>query len=791
MLRSAVTTVLLFTLALPAVADEFWVSFRYYEETDQEVVSMLSRGRSAAEYRARRLQQRNAMFERVLSREVQWAKLNPDEREALSEEFQKRLRELPRDEQEAIRKIWMGEADEVRSRLRGGMGAAALAALDSLEPFMSDSRKLEPGTDSMGIIRAGAKEYVIRYSGVKQEEDGVSFKLEIEEDMSSSGDELEEVTTLTLTSGSGEKQDIKEKKEIRKREPFKKSLSVSGMRPGTRKLVERSSAVFPGRMVFWKGTVVAVAETRDRLDEIAPPAPGGSEPARKALGLEKTIVRGTTVLYEKQFEDKLPYFQKRYGEWVDQIEANRSLIAKKDIIITRIIEITGEGDLDRKAAGEALAYYERVSQRRLGTVYLFTKERVKDFLRGGGKLPGFTYDRKTDMVNFKSGYESGELGGNDAPPEADDEKFLDWVFPLSGKETFEEDVDETLNGLGETFGNLAGLGVHEVTEMIMVFRKGWPKDPFWRWFSDGFANAITLAVLKEYGGPEEAKRYASACCETRDYSGMEKELNLRYWMAEPFLIKTPLESEDRLRKARYAYATLEAQRLIEKHGLGCVKKIIETACKDESKGSAKLYMAISRVTGENMAPRMLRYQTSEYSSDDAEKYRKQFNAAAAKKDYEAMIVSGLRLLELKPNQYSARALKLRRTIGTLLFRYGHEQHGEMAMHDCIKLFDKSGIPGAREAALESFVLYCLEINRPLKAVPMAKELLAKNSEHVPSLAVRMLSLHNGGDLAGAKEVAAKICALVPDEKQTPHILAKKVLAFGQPGAAGDDVPAPE
>ena len=78
------------------------------------------------------------------------------------------------------------------------------------------------------------------------------------------------------------------------------------------------------------------------------------------------------------------------------------------------------------------------------------------------------------------------------------------------------------------------------------------------------ANAITFRLLQKRLGTEAAQQFAAGH-DVALYGDLEKHINLYYWMALGCCIEPPLETEKRLNFARYAYATLEADRLIERH----------------------------------------------------------------------------------------------------------------------------------------------------------------------------------------------------------------------------------
>jgi hypothetical protein len=162
-----------------------------------------------------------------------------------------------------------------------------------------------------------------------------------------------------------------------------------------------------------------------------------------------------------------------------------------------------------------------------------------------------------------------------------------------------------------------GVFFHELTEGAIVLRLK-PTDAHFRWFSDGFANALTERLLRKYVGEDEARKFA-AQYDTAPYADLEKQLNLRYWLGAAYGIHTSLESEERLENARYAYATLVAKQFIERFGVEKIAPVLAKASLSEGGKSAGLFSAIWQVTGQDMEAHLARYQ--EFKTDAEAKVR--------------------------------------------------------------------------------------------------------------------------------------------------------------------------
>ena len=502
------------------------------------------------------------------------------------------------------------------------------------------------------------------------------------------------------------------------------------------------------------------------------------------LNLKSTTIAGATIYYEKSLEEKLPVLHKLFEDYRNQISTRKKVLTDEQII-AEIYDIVGATEFDiaeqLKSASEISSSLSMENQ----TFYLFRKETAKDYLRKGGKLPHMSYDKETDMVTQYFGV-AGQLVDSKVAITNyfSGDKKLEIPVPVETKQTFENDVREYFGFLGQLFS--AGIFLHEVTEMSILKRYK-PEDPYWRWFSDGFANAITIELLKKHAGPETADEFAKHYY-ISEYKALEKEINLRYWMGLNFCINTPLEYEDQLRLARYAYATQEAQRLIELHGIDCVRKIIDNILTKKTRTARDILQAVKEVTGEDMPKRFDHYQTFETRQDGIAKYGKSFNAAVEKKDYEQMIVSLLRALELQENPLSPVGLQCYKEIATLLFKAGHEEAGDKAMLSCVELFNKTGVQMAHDAAMETFIIYAFSCNNAHKAQQIADELLKSKPDHVLALTVQMVVHAQDGRLSEAKKIAEKVIQLDKNEQSPSHRTAKQILATNEDRQVPDKEP---
>jgi predicted Zn-dependent protease len=201
-----------------------------------------------------------------------------------------------------------------------------------------------------------------------------------------------------------------------------------------------------------------------------------------------------------------------------------------------------------------------------------------------------------------------------------------------------------------------------------------------------------------------------------------------------------------------------------------------------------ILQAVNEVTGENMQQRFGHYQTFETRQDGLTKYGNLFNAALEKKDYNQMLVNLLRSLELQESQLSPTGLQCYKEIALLLFKLGHEEAGDDAMHNCIELFKNTGMPVAHQAAMEAFIIYAFSCKNAAKAREVAEELLKSKPNHLLALTVQMVVHAEAGRLSEAKQIANKVINLDKNEQSPSYRTATQILATNEDQQSSDKEP---
>jgi hypothetical protein len=525
-------------------------------------------------------------------------------------------------------------------------------------------------------------------------------------------------------------------------------------------------------------------------------APAGADVAQK-LNLSKTEIAGTQVYYEKCFKDNLDEFEKAYKRFLKEnsrlSKKQNEILSKKEAIVSDINRIFDINEPPLAEQYRILAGLVKAYELPKLVLYLVRQQTTKDFLRAGGQLPDFSYDKATDTAIYQPQFVLMDMTNALEPP-----KELELVALLPGKKEFREETNQFFEIIGKITHNKVNLGlaVHEVVEASFFLVKVMPQGPYWRWFSDGLANALAVELLKEHIGESTAQAYADML-EAEEYEDIKGQLNLKYWMMAnycplpmgkpiehwmmanycPLPMGKPIEQEERLTMARYACSMFEVQSLIDKHGLHWITQVCNELSEKQTRTSKELFETIEKVTGEDMAKRLGHYQSFEARKEGQRKYVGQINEATKKGDYQEMLVNLFRVMELEEFQYSPDNLKRWPNAAGLLFKMGYEEVADGVMHRYIELFSSSPVPQGREAALELFLVYSLNCNRPEKALSEAGELLESQPDNIIALTVQMLSTVKSGQLTEAKEIAERITKLAKGKESPSYKAAQWVLAI--------------
>jgi hypothetical protein len=249
----------------------------------------------------------------------------------------------------------------------------------------------------------------------------------------------------------------------------------------------------------------------------------------ESLQLQSLKLDGGALYYEKSLQSKVDFVQaawkKFLAEQAQEVRRTEELLKRSGEIIADVNRIVGgtPDDAAKESLARGLDFILNhgpafVTRRGNVDLYPVTQGTTKDYLRKAGTLPGFSYDKTTDTASYWFGWASwfGE------PVE---EREVALAIPVAGPEGVEDRFRAVLSGIARWSAMMPGLAFHEVAEVAIVLFRLRPRDPYFRWFSDGFANAIAIRLLRKYVSGDAAREYAKGS-DIRAYSDLEKEINL-------------------------------------------------------------------------------------------------------------------------------------------------------------------------------------------------------------------------------------------------------------------------
>lgn len=471
--------------------------------------------------------------------------------------------------------------------------------------------------------------------------------------------------------------------------------------------------------------------------------------------LATTEVGGITLHYDKAFEPRIGDVKDTITKYLDGAKTVRARVAtltEGDAVFNDVDALVGLTPPDdfkamrrsvfARFAGQGAAVLEGIKD-----VCLVQQDAVKERLRAGETFPGFTYDKATDTATYNFGVHYSSSGAGEGAKGASGSIAL----PVKDADDAAKMVDSFFKML-EGGGRL-GTAIREIAEMSIRARLN-ESDPHLRWFVEGFSSAAARQLLEKYVGEAAAKDYA-ADSGTEAFADIQKGVNLAYWMDTDFEVKTPLKSEGRLGSARYAFATLEARRLVDAHGSACLKAILDKTSTAAGTTPGGLVAIIKEATGEDVAPRLAEYQSFETRQKGLELYTAQIKPAVDRKDYAAALPPILRVIELEdgynPAQYAAAAI--------CLARMGREDLGDLVFQTQQRNLERTKQPKVLAMLKARLVDYAFQVGKPGKAFQAAEDILSARPDYVPALAVRMYKFAASGQKDEAVKTAQRILEL--------------------------------
>ncbi len=500
---------------------------------------------------------------------------------------------------------------------------------------------------------------------------------------------------------------------------------------------------------------------------------------QERLGLQKKEIDGATIWHEGCFTEKISEFESMFAEFKQRyLNKDYETFRNNKAMFYQDIESVLGADVQQwetydKVHGkmvELIDTFDNIYRQRQ-TVYLLLRSTIKDYLRNGGSLPNFAYDKATDEVEYRMSFNS-RTGGSGEP--------MEMSMPISSLEAFETDIMKVLSAMQETQKMIKiGLMFHEIVEPCLAVQLG-SSAPYLRWFREGMADVIALEIILKYMGGDAVEEFLTLRS-TEKYEELQTQVNLRYWMLPDYCVgqPIPLERESRLNHARYNYAFAEARGLVDRHGVEVIRKILDKFREYEKREADALYGAIKEVTGEDMELRLQIYQVFVTPKSGMQDYAAAFQAAQEKKDLPAMIFNLLRALELYDNPFRPDSVSTRKMIAFLFYHSGHEVFGDTVMTDWVReagQMSEAITDKTPEMITRTFFMqYAMETDRPLLAVDSARMVLEEHPEDTLAMTIIMMEHFQKKEYAATRELGRKICDQEKDSSSVVFRFAVSVL----------------
>jgi tetratricopeptide (TPR) repeat protein len=400
-------------------------------------------------------------------------------------------------------------------------------------------------------------------------------------------------------------------------------------------------------------------------------------------------------------------------------------------------------------------------------LYIITADSMKAHLRSGGMFPNMSYDPATNMCTYLVKF--GVLAGAGSPDARQASSTVSFAVPVKAVDSAPEDTMDILRTVADP-----GIGIHEAVEVAAVNRLR-RQDRQMRWFYEGLANAVAARLLERHFGGAAGNHFRKNW-DVDEWRSFEKELLLLYWPPESEMINTLLTSEAELFNARYAFSTLEVERLLDACGTDCVKTIIDRAEGAVSTPPDALFEAIRSVTGEDLRQRLKAYQPFDAQQDGLRFYADRARSAKERDDAAAALTATLRLIELS-DDYSP---ELTEQAVRLMHGMGRTDLADQLFARDLARLARGPHKGLLEEMQGRFVGYAIDTGRPEKAYSFAEKVLEKDDADAAALVVRAHRLASEGHAADAAKAAQRVLELADDDARLAGYARRLIDAGGTP-----------
>jgi hypothetical protein len=391
-------------------------------------------------------------------------------------------------------------------------------------------------------------------------------------------------------------------------------------------------------------------------------------------------------------------------------------------------------------------------------IYILTHESIKAALRDGIRIPYFSYDPTKDLALFSMGFGGSFSGAGLAASSifpigtpASDSPCL--AFPVPDAASASTTLTNFFSGF---LADLRGAALHEVVEHDIVMQIRFA-DPFYRWFSDGFATAVAESVLDRMVSPAAAKTLADYV-DPRKCATASNSVSLRWWMPNDRLIDPPIQLEADLQRARYAYSAELARTVIRQSGIDSVKPIMQLLARKTNVTSSDIESAIQTVTKVNVKSLLDRRQSFASVEEGINLYSNRLDQASAAGEGDQVLFNCFRLVELQIALEHSFNPALYVYTARLLNGWGHSRAAIDLFRNQIAMADTDGRSTYKSVLQQEFIKFAWQTDSIPAVFFLADDILRTNPNDAGALSVRMYAQWRGGHPLRSKEIADKILA---------------------------------
>lgn len=493
---------------------------------------------------------------------------------------------------------------------------------------------------------------------------------------------------------------------------------------------------------------------------------------REALKLKAVAAGEHFIYYDEAFAEQAKTMAAKLPELRKQFAQMRQVVhEQRDAILAELNRIVGGERTEKQLAEQQrfLTFFTDMTYPLLapGDVYLVPKERMKAYLQQGGRFPFTRYDEADDRVTYEFHFDEdrlAELAGRFPP-------FL--VAARNADDVEQFDVLGAQASLGDAHVVRCGLAFHEVAEFAMMVHRLNARHLFARWFSDGFANVLAAHLLAKFIGENTGEVFLKHFDHT-EYEDLRRYVQLRYWPGATYDAELPFKREHRLGDARYAYATFEAQKFVNEHGVDAITTLLDAAATKEKDHGLYLAAAMRVHFGVDTNAMFQRYESFASTAEGIQRFERELKEAAEAKKYEDAIWALRRLMEIQlgNGDFPSKAQWL----------YPAYALQDMSRpHDANAYFDsllhtarQSNFEAFHLTVLEQLVIYAINFGRIERAYDAAERVLEVEPRSYGCFYVRMHRLIGEEKLDEARRAARRLIELEPkwskDRQRIDHLI---------------------